>query len=59
VTVLATFLGMLELSRIKSILIRQASLFGEIRLYRRADLNAGPAASADPGNAPSGTGDGA
>jgi segregation and condensation protein A len=54
VTVLATFLGMLELSRIKSILIRQAAIFGEIRLYKRADLNGGPAESAAPGEAPAG-----
>ena len=51
VAVLATFLGMLELSRIKSILIRQAALFGEIRLYKRDD--------AALGDAPSGTGAGA
>lgn len=43
VTVLATFLGMLELAKIRSILIRQANLFGEIHLYRRADLPQSPA----------------
>ncbi len=35
-TLLATFLGMLELARIKSLEIRQAQLFGEIRLYKKA-----------------------
>jgi segregation and condensation protein A len=35
-TLLATFLGMLELARLKSISIRQAQLFGEIRLYKKA-----------------------
>ena len=35
-TLLATFLGMLELARMKSISIRQAQLFGEIRLYKKS-----------------------
>jgi segregation and condensation protein A len=34
-TLMTTFLGMLELTRIKSIAIRQAQLFGEIRLYKK------------------------
>ncbi len=38
ITVVVTFLGVLELARIKSIHIRQAQLFGEIRLYKRKDL---------------------
>jgi len=58
VTVLATFLGMLELARIKSILIRQASLFGEIRLSRRPDAQITPEQSAA-GNAPTAFGVGA
>jgi segregation and condensation protein A len=37
-TVLATFLAMLELAKIRSILLRQASLFGEIYIYRRPDV---------------------
>jgi segregation and condensation protein A len=37
IAVLATFLGMLELAKIRSILVRQANLFGEIHLYKRAD----------------------
>lgn len=45
VQVLTTFLGMLELAKIKSILIRQAALFGEIHIYKRQD---GPAAQARP-----------
>lgn len=36
VTLVATFLGMLELARLKSVAIRQAQLFGEIRLYRKS-----------------------
>jgi segregation and condensation protein A len=59
VTVLATFLGMLELARIKSILIRQASLFGEIHLYKRADAAPAQAVSAASGEAPKGPGAGA
>ncbi|MES2202570.1 MAG: segregation/condensation protein A [candidate division FCPU426 bacterium] len=34
-TLMATFLGMLELARLKSIAIRQAQLFGEIRIYKK------------------------
>jgi segregation and condensation protein A len=40
VTLLATFLGMLELAKMRSISIRQAQLFGEIRLYKRLDSTA-------------------
>ena len=36
VTLVATFLGMLELARLKSVAIRQAQLFGEIRLYKKS-----------------------
>jgi segregation and condensation protein A len=35
VALVATFLGMLELTRMKSISIRQAQAFGEIRIYKR------------------------
>ncbi len=35
-TLLATFLAMLELARMKSIQIRQARSFGEIRIYKKA-----------------------
>jgi segregation and condensation protein A len=34
IALVATFLAMLELARMKSLSIRQAQLFGEIRLYR-------------------------
>lgn len=34
IAVVATFLAMLELAKMKSISLRQAQLFGEIRLYR-------------------------
>ena len=34
IALVATFLAMLELARMKSISIRQARLFGEIRLYK-------------------------
>jgi segregation and condensation protein A len=36
-TVLATFMAMLELAKIKSILLRQANSFGEIHIYKRPD----------------------
>ena len=42
VTVLATFLGMLELAKIRSILLRQASLFAEIHIYKRPDSALNP-----------------
>ena len=35
VTIVSTFLGMLELARMKSISIRQAQNFGEIRIYKK------------------------
>jgi segregation and condensation protein A len=42
VTVLATFLGMLELAKIRSIMLRQAAIFGEIHIYKRPDQAPGP-----------------
>jgi segregation and condensation protein A len=55
VAVLTTFLGMLELAKIKSILIRQAGLFAEIHIYRRAEASAAPIAP--PESAPDGGAD--
>ena len=46
VNILATFLGMLELAKMRSILIRQAALFGEIHIYKRPDSPASPAEGA-------------
>jgi segregation and condensation protein A len=52
VTIVSTFLAMLELARMKSISIRQAQLFGEIRIYKK-DIGGGetvaeaPSAEAD------------
>jgi segregation and condensation protein A len=43
VTVVATFLGMLELARMKSISIRQANIFGEIRIYKKDLKESAPA----------------
>jgi chromatin segregation and condensation protein Rec8/ScpA/Scc1 (kleisin family) len=40
---LATFLGMLELAKLRSVALRQAALFGDIRIYKRQDQEAGPA----------------
>ena len=46
VAIVATFLAMLELARIKSVKIRQAQRFGEIRLYRSsAEAQDAPAAA--------------
>ena len=39
---LATFLGMLELAKLRSVALRQAALFGDIRIYKRQDNGAGP-----------------
>jgi segregation and condensation protein A len=44
---LATFLGMLELAKLRSVSIRQALLFGEIRIYKRQDQG-GPAETMAP-----------
>ncbi|MGH7442161.1 MAG: segregation and condensation protein A [bacterium] len=55
VVVLATFLAVLELTRIKSILIRQATVFGEIHLYRRKDALVPPAVAGDSGPDPTDT----
>ncbi|HXC63755.1 MAG TPA: hypothetical protein VNZ67_05325, partial [bacterium] len=53
VNILATFLGMLELAKMRSVLIRQAALFGEIHIYKRPDSPAAPAAgAADPDETP-------
>jgi len=43
IAVLATFLGMLELAKMRSIMIRQAALFAEIHIYRRNDVLPPPA----------------
>jgi segregation and condensation protein A len=43
---LATFLGMLELAKLRSVALRQAALFGDIRIYKRQDQEAGPAETA-------------
>ncbi len=43
VALLAGFLAVLELARLKSILVRQAAAFGEIHLYRRKDAPTAPA----------------
>jgi segregation and condensation protein A len=50
VAVLATFLAMLELAKMRSVLIRQSALFSEIHIYKRNDAhgNAAPAAEAAP-----------
>jgi segregation and condensation protein A len=42
VSILTTFLGMLELAKMRSVLIRQAALFGEIHIYKRPDSPAAP-----------------
>lgn len=41
--ILATFLGMLELAKLRSVALRQAALFGDIRIYKRQDQGTGPA----------------
>jgi segregation and condensation protein A len=46
VSVLATFLAMLELAKMRSVLIRQPALFSEIHIYKRNDAP-GPPAPAD------------
>jgi segregation and condensation protein A len=43
VTVLATFMAMLELAKIRSVLLRQAGSFAEIHIYKRPDTPSNPA----------------
>lgn len=45
--VLTTFLGMLELAKMRSVSLRQPALFSEIHIYKRVE--AAPAEAADPG----------
>ena len=50
---LATFLGMLELAKLRSVALRQAALFGDIRIFKRQDQETGPAEPVAEGGADS------